>query len=73
MVDTRRSFDITESQLQSTRNDLNRQGLRESLQAIPVSLEPGEYSITPRFSEQGFGQLSNDRGEKLFSVAVRER
>ncbi len=69
------SIDVAESKLQETRDDLNRQGYKEhKTKEALLMLEPGEYSITPRFSESQFAiQLSDTQGERLFSVCVRRK
>ncbi len=49
------SIDVAESKLQETKDDLNKKGYKEhKSQGALLMLEPGEYSITPRFSESQF-------------------
>lgn len=69
------SIDVAESKLQETKDNLNKKGYKErKTQEALLMLEPGEYSITPRFSESQFAiQLSDTQGERLFSVCVRKK
>lgn len=69
------SFEVPESKLQEARDDLNKKGYKECLRpGIITHLEPGEYRITPRFSEHQVGLgITSEQGEKLYSVAVQTK